>query len=94
MSAQVKKPPSGKPATPALKRSMTALEKELLEKYGEGQKERLDRGMKQVAGFWRAEDGDAKAFEEFVGANFAGDPATLDALFKRMEFAMESLDGH
>jgi hypothetical protein len=94
MSAQAKKPPAGKPATSALTRSMTALEKELLSKYGAGQKERLDRGMKQVARFWKAQDGDAKAFEEFVRANFAGDTATLDALFERMEFTMESLDGH
>jgi hypothetical protein len=91
MPAQVKKPAAKRPALAA---SMTALEKELLAKYGEGQKDRLARGMKQVAQFWRAEDGDAKAFEEFVRANFAGDPATLDALFTRMEFAMESLDGH
>ena len=86
MSAEVKKPD--------LTASRTTLEKELLEKYGEGQRDRLGRGMKQVAQFWRAEDGDSKAFEEFVRANFAGDAATLDALFTRMEFAMESLDGH
>ncbi|HVG37570.1 MAG TPA: hypothetical protein VNA10_07530, partial [Thermoplasmata archaeon] len=86
MAAQVKKPD--------LTVSRTALEKELLAKYGEGQRDRLARGLKQVAQFWRAEDGDSKAFEEFARANFAGDAATLDALFTRMEFAMESLDGH
>jgi len=86
MSAEVKKPD--------LTASKTALEKELLGKYGEGQRDRLARGLKQVVQFWRAGDGDAKAFEEFVRANFAGDAATLDALFTRMEFAMESLDGH
>ena len=82
------------PAKPRLQESQMSLEKELLAKYGEGQRERLERGMKQVAQFWRSEDGDAKAFEEFVRVNFAGDQATLDALFQRMEFAMESLEGH
>jgi hypothetical protein len=77
-----------------LKTSMTALEKELVGKYGEGQRERLRRGMEQVSRFWRTEDGDAKAFEQFVRTNFAGEPEVLDALFERMEFAMESLDGH
>jgi hypothetical protein len=77
-----------------LKPSMTALEKELVAKHGEGQRGRLRRGMDQIARFWRAEDGDAKAFEEFVRTNFAGDQPTLDALFQRMEFATESLDGH
>lgn len=82
------------PAKPRLQESQMSLEKELLAKYGEGQRARLERGMKQVAEFWRAGDGDAKAFEEFVRANFAGDATALDALFERMEFALESLDGH
>ncbi len=82
------------PAKPRLQESQMSLEKELLAKYGEGQRARLERGMKQVAEFWRAGDGNAKAFEEFVRANFAGDASTLDALFERMEFALESLDGH
>jgi hypothetical protein len=95
MSAEVKKPASGRTAVgPRLKTSMTALEKELVGKHGEGQRGRLRRGMEQVARFWRAGDGDAKAFEEFIRTNFAGDQPTLDALFQRMEFATETLDGH
>jgi hypothetical protein len=94
MSAQVKKPSPKPAARAALAASRTGLEKELVAKHGEGQRERLRRGMDQVARFWRAEDGNAKAFEDFVRASFAGDTATLDALFQRMEFAMESLEGH
>ena len=82
------------PAKPRLQESQMSLEKELLAKYGEGERARLERGMKQVTQFWRAEDGDAKAYEEFVRTNFAGDGPTLDALFERMEFALESFDGH
>jgi len=74
--------------------SMQKLETELVAKYGEGQRARLQRGMTQVAQFWRAEDGDAAAFEELVRTHFAGDPQTLDALFKRLEFVFESLNGH
>src|SRR5207249_3427467 len=70
------------------------LESELVAKYGEAQRPRIARGLKQVAEFWRTEDGDAAAFEEFVRTNFAGDPQTLDALFNRMEFTFESIDGH
>jgi hypothetical protein len=94
MSAQVKKPSAKRAAVPALAASRTTLEKELVAKHGEGQRERLRRGMDQAARFWRAEDGNAKAFEEFVRASFAADAATLDALFQRMEFAMESLEGN
>jgi hypothetical protein len=69
-------------------------ETELVAKYGEGQRARIRRGLKQVAELWRAEDGDASEFEEFVKTNFAGDQQTLDALFNRLEFALESIEGH
>ena len=84
-------------ATPAFaqsQESMQKLENELVTKYGEGQRARLQRGMKQVAQFWRAEDGDAAAFEALVRTHFAGDAATLDALFNRMQFVLESIYGH
>ena len=77
-----------------MKSSNTKLESELVAKYGEAQRARLQRGMQQVAEFWRAEDGDAAAFEDFVRTNFAGDQATLDALFNRYERLLEQLDGH
>jgi hypothetical protein len=74
--------------------SMKKLETELVAKYGEGQRARLQRGLQQTSQFWRAEDGDAAAYEEFVRANFAGDETTHNALFDRLQFGLESLDGH
>ena len=47
-----------------------------------------------MAEFWRAEDGDAAAFEDFVRTNFAGDQATLDTMFNRLESLLEQLGGH
>ena len=44
--------------------------------------------------FWRAEDGSAAAFEDFVRANFAGDQATLDTMFYRYQHLLEQLNGH
>ena len=74
--------------------SLATLEGELIKKYGEGQRARLQRGMQQVKNLWRAEDGDASAFEEFVRTNFSGDQPTLDAMFNRLEYLMEELGGH
>jgi hypothetical protein len=74
--------------------SKASLEAELTAKFGEGQRERIQRGLKQAGDFWRSEDGDAAAFADFVRTNFAGDTTTFDALFNRMEFILESLDGH
>jgi hypothetical protein len=70
------------------------LENELVTKYGEAQRPRVQRGLEQVAQFWRAEDGDQAAFESLVRTHFAGDQASLDALFDRMQFVLESVGGH
>ncbi len=70
------------------------LERELVQKYGEAQRKRLARGLEQIGRFWRAEDGEASSFESFVHQNFAGDQATLDALFDRFQRICEKLHGH
>lgn len=90
------------PASAQTQESMQKLETELVAKYGEAQRARLQRGMKQVAQFWRADDGDNAAFEELVRTHFApstplragSDQVTLDALFDRMQFVLESINGH
>ncbi|HEX8707478.1 MAG TPA: hypothetical protein VF723_04380, partial [Pyrinomonadaceae bacterium] len=79
---------------PWMRETMAKLENELTAKYGEGQRERLQRGLRQTAGFWRAEDGDRATFEAFVRTNFAGDQATLDTMFNRFQYNLEQVDGH
>ena len=74
--------------------SMNKLESELIAKYGAGQRVRIQRGLQQVASFWRAEDGNSNVLEDFVRTNFAGDVVTLDAMFERFENHLEQLDGH
>ncbi len=74
--------------------STTKLQKELIAKNGAQQTQRIDRGLRQVSEFWRADDGDAPAFEAFVRTNFAGDQATLDTMFTRFQSLLEQLDGH
>jgi len=74
--------------------SASKLETELAAKYGDAQKARLQRGLRQVSEYWRAEDGDAATFEDFVRTNFAGDQATLDTMFSRFQSLLEQLDGH
>jgi hypothetical protein len=77
-----------------MKDSQGKLEKELSAKYGETQHLRLQRGLRQVAGFWRTEDGGEDEFASFVRTNFAGDQTTLDIMFTRFESLMEQLNGH
>lgn len=82
------------PATAQTNESHQRLENELVAKYGEEQRPRIQRGIRQVAQFWRAEDGDQAAFESLIRTHYAGDPATRDALFNRMQFVLESINGH
>jgi len=77
-----------------MKDSQAKLEKELSAKFGDSQQPRIQKGLKQVADFWRAEDGDAAAFEDFVRTNFAGDQSMLDVMFNRFENLLEQLNGH
>lgn len=67
---------------------------ELLQKFGEADKFRVERGVDQVAGLWRAEDGSSKEFTAFCQENFAAGGASLEALFKKLEFYSEALNGH
>lgn len=81
-------------ALPWMKNSVAKMQGELVAKYGASQAARAEKGLRQVSEFWRAEDGDASAFEEFVRTNFAGDQAALDTMFNRFGYLLEQLDGH
>src|SRR5437660_11843427 len=72
--------------------SITKLEGELAARYGEGQRERVYRGLRQVAEFWRPEDGDAGSLEQFVLNNFAGTQEAVDTIFARFELLLQRLE--
>src|SRR5262245_5930861 len=78
----------------AMKDTTTKLVNELAAKYGESERPRFQRGIEQAARFWRKEDGDEAAFEGVVRQFMSPDSAARNALFSRMEFGLESLDGH
>jgi len=66
----------------------------VVQKHGEAARPRAERGVRQVAAFWRAEDGDAAALREFVDEAFVADRKQLDALLGRFSAAFEQIDGH
>jgi len=70
------------------------LEAELVAKYGQQQRPAILRGLAQAAEFWRSEDGDAAVFAEMVREGYAGEPPVREALFSRMQQALESIDGN
>ncbi len=81
-------------AVSGVEATSTRLVQELVTRHGEGQRVRIQRGLRQVRAFWRTEDGDERAFEAFAKAHFAGDQSAQDALFNRLEFVLESAFGH
>lgn len=74
--------------------STQKLKQQLIQKYGESQKSKIEKGITQVSNFWRESDGNQNDFEEFVVANYAGDPDTHNLLFERFEYLLEQTDGH
>ncbi len=79
---------------PWMEAASSVVKSDLWSTLDAGARVRLDRGIEQVAGFWRAQDGDSAAFVEFVKANFASDEKTLDAMLERYENLLEKLSGH
>jgi hypothetical protein len=74
-------------------RAAERVEAELVARHGESIRPRLQRGVAQVSALWRAEDGDAAAFADFVRTHFAADPRQHDAMFHRFEATFEQLEG-
>jgi hypothetical protein len=68
-----------------------ALKADLVTRYGEAQRARIERGVEQVQKLWRPEDGDLPAF---VKEHFLADPRALDETFARFEANLEQVDGH
>ena len=86
------------PALPADDK-LTALCSELVQKHGEGQRPRIERGVRQVAALWRTGgagagaggDGDLAAF---VREHFIADDKTLTATLDRLQAELEQVYGH
>jgi hypothetical protein len=74
--------------------SVRKMEAEMVGTHAESSRARVNRGLSQVAAFWRDSDGDQSVFEEFVRMHFAASSAAVDALFQRFEVLFEQLDGH
>ena len=70
------------------------IKKLLLQKFGETQKFRIEKGVDQAASLWIKSDGTSKEFEQFCEQYFIGTEELLDMNFKRLETNFEVLEGH
>ena len=81
-------------APPDLAAASMAAVDALVETHGAAERERIERGVGQVADYWRADDGSAEDFRAFVEAEFLPRGDLLDRTFDRFEFAMERVGGY
>jgi hypothetical protein len=71
-----------------------ALVTALVQKHGEAARPRAERGVKQVADYWRPQDGDAEAARAFITESFVSDEKQREMLLARFSAAGEQIDGH
>lgn len=66
----------------------------LVEKHGETNKFRIERGVRQAAGLWQESDGSAEEFATFCKDNFVSDADARKVLFDRLMTNFEVLSGN
>lgn len=80
--------------SPIGKATIEKTTKALLDKYGESQRFRIEKGIAQAANLWRVSDGTEQDFEKFCTDNFIADTAKLHVLFSKVQDAFEVLWGN
>jgi len=75
-------------------RHISAAVSQLVAAHGEGQRQRIERGVRQVAQMWQQQDGPPEAFMGFCTEHFVADTATLGQITQSYERNFESIFGH
>lgn len=70
------------------------VKKELLDKYGSDYEFRINKGVQQVANFWRESDGTKDDFVTFCKESFIADQEELDLVFQKISNKIEILRGN
>ncbi len=73
--------------------AVTDVMSRILDEYPFLNAETVERGVSQVAALWRAEDGTADDFQEFIIKNLARTPEEKERLFNKLSTALEALNG-
>jgi hypothetical protein len=75
-------------------KTIEAVKESLLKKHGENNRFRIERGVQQVALFWKEEDGTPEEFAGFCDGFFIESPEKLEANYKKLENYVEILGGY
>jgi hypothetical protein len=66
----------------------------IIAQVGESSRFRVERGVGQVAGLWRNEDGTPEEFSAFCKTSFMADEVKLDSLFIKLQRNLEIISGY
>lgn len=66
----------------------------LVEKHGQAQRDRVTKGVHQVAALWQDSDGSAEEFQSFCLTHFVADEKALFETFMRFDKNLEAIYGH
>ena len=91
---QCKQPEQKVDVSPISDASVKKITAELAKQHGDAQKDRIERGVAQVALLWRSTDGSESDFEQFCTSQFVSDEATLNQLFNKLSYGFEMLNGY
>lgn len=67
---------------------------DLIEKYPNVDKNRIQKGVTQAAALWRPTDGDEASFVDFCITQFVADSQKIDELFNNLEYYFEQIGGN
>ncbi|WP_298651460.1 hypothetical protein [uncultured Proteiniphilum sp.] len=71
-----------------------AVIKQLKDSLGKSHAFRIERGIRQIAGLWREQDGTADDFADFCSNSFISDTTELSRLFNTLERNFEVMNGY
>jgi hypothetical protein len=67
---------------------------QLSDTFGIHQKDRIEKGVSQVASFWMESDGGMEDFKKFCLENYQGEESKRHSLFEKLSFNYEKIWGH
>jgi hypothetical protein len=68
--------------------------KSLSDRYGDEQRNAIERGVNQIAALWWSEDGTADEFADFCNKNFISDSTEKDVVFRKLLAGYETINGN
>lgn len=75
-------------------RTISAILDTLTQRWGNADREKMEKGISQAAALWRPTDGTEKDFMQLCIENYAGNDSLRLQLFNKLSYGFEMLNGY